>query len=130
MSLRLIKYWLPVIVACTVIFVQSSYPSPDSLPDIPYLDKCLHFLVYAILSALFCRAFSATTPLINYRLLLIFISILCATAYGGSDEWHQSMVSYRHADLWDLFADFIGSIFGTLLYVKLFLISRNAWLRV
>ena len=130
MFLRPIKYWLPVIIACTVIFVQSSYPSPDSLPDIPFLDKCLHLFVYAILSALFCRAFSATTPLIKYRLLLIFISILCATAYGGSDEWHQSMVTDRHADLMDLLADFIGSIIGTLLYVKLILIPRNQWLRV
>ena len=34
---------------------------------------------------------------------------MMAIAYGASDEWHQSFVPGRHADVWDLAADGVGA---------------------
>ncbi len=66
---------------------------------------------YALLGALFLRAFYTTS--INRHLKLIFVlSVLLSGLYGISDEIHQSFVPYRDADAMDALADFIGSAFG------------------
>jgi VanZ family protein len=94
-----------------MIFIQSSYPSPKIEPNVPHFDKVLHFLGYALLGALLLRAFYTTS--INHRLKLIFLlSVLLAGLYGISDEFHQSFVPYRDADVMDALADFLGSAFG------------------
>ena len=36
-------------VYCTIIYIQSSYPALETLPEIPYMDKFLHFSGYAFL---------------------------------------------------------------------------------
>ena len=86
----------------------------------PNFDKVLHFLGYALLGALFLRAFYTTS--INHRLKLIFVlSVLFSALYGISDEIHQSFVPYRDASAMDALADFLGSAFGAgvfLLWVK------------
>jgi VanZ family protein len=40
-------------------------------------------------------------------------AIALTTAYGMSDEWHQSFVPGRTADITDLRADATGAILGT-----------------
>ncbi len=84
-------YWLPVILYCALIFIQSSYKTQATLPQIPHIDKLIHMAIYAILSALFLRAFNRsklnTTP--N---LVIWISIICSSLYGISDEIHQYFI--------------------------------------
>jgi hypothetical protein len=47
-------YWLPVLMLCVLIFVQSSFPSPDFGPSaFPLKDKVLHMAAYGVLAALF-----------------------------------------------------------------------------
>jgi len=75
------------------------------------MDKLLHFTAYAVLGALFFRAFSKQRFANNIRLTMI-LSMLSATLYGLSDELHQSYVPYRNADLMDALADMLGSICG------------------
>ena len=108
-------YWLPPIVYCLAIFFQSSFPGPERMPDVRFLDKLLHFGAYAVLGILFFRAYE-TLPLKNNRNLLIFISIVSATLYGVSDEIHQYFVPFRHADLMDVVANTMGSICGVYIY--------------
>ena len=114
------SYWLPILLYCLLIFIQSSYPSPRIEPNLPNFDKVLHFMGYALLGALFLRAFYSTS--INRRLKLIFmLSILLSGLYGISDEIHQPFVPYRDADAMDALADFLGGAFGAgvfLLWVK------------
>jgi VanZ family protein len=105
-------YWLPVILYCLLIFIQSAFPSPDVLPRVPYMDKLLHAAGYAVLGALFYRALRQIDGLINRPGWLLLISVAAATAYGASDEWHQSFVAARQAELLDLWADCIGSAAG------------------
>jgi len=80
----------------------------------------LHFIAYALLGALFLRAFKTTR--IKHHLKLIFaLSVLFSSLYGISDEIHQSFVPYRTADVMDVIADILGSVFGVgvfLLWLK------------
>ena len=104
-------YWFPVIIYCALIFFQSSRPVPESIPDTPYLDKLLHAGAYALLGALFFRAYR-TTPLGDKLHYIIILSILSAGLYGISDELHQYFVPYRSADIRDALVDIVGSAIG------------------
>ena len=107
-------YWLPPIVYCLAIFFQSSFPGPERMPDVRFLDKLLHFVAYALLGILFYRAYE-TLPLKDNHKLLILISISSASLYGISDEIHQYFVPSRHADMLDVTANTLGSIWGVYL---------------
>jgi len=108
-------YWFPILIYCLLIFIQSSYPSTERIPDWPYIDKMLHFAAYALLGALFLRAFKTTKIKNNLKLVLI-LSILLSSLYGVSDEIHQYFIPYRIADLMDVLADLLGSIMGVYIY--------------
>ncbi len=108
---KFLFYWLPVFIYCLLIFMQSSYPSPESVPDWPYIDKLLHIAVYALLGALFLRAFKTLRIQHNLKLVMI-LSILLSSLYGISDEIHQYFVPFRNADFMDALADMIGSVGG------------------
>lgn len=104
-------YWLPIIIYCLAIFIQSSLPTSESLPAFPQSDKLLHAGAYALLGFLFYRAFQTTqTP--KTALLLILISALSSTAYGISDEVHQYFVASRTFSIADMLANTIGSFIG------------------
>ena len=109
-------YWFPIIIYCLIIFIQSSYPSPETTPDLPYFDKLLHFSAYAVLGAMFSRAFK-TTQFKNNTTLLLILSILASSLYGISDELHQCFVPCRDADIMDALADIVGSICGVYLFI-------------
>jgi len=82
------------------------------------MDKILHFAAFALLGALFLRAFYTTR--IRHRLkLIITLSVLFSALFGISDEIHQSFVPYRVADAMDALADILGSIAGVYLYKKM-----------
>jgi VanZ family protein len=84
----------------------------------------LHFAAYALLGALFLRAFSTTR--INHNLKFIFmLSVLLSSLYGISDEIHQSFVPYRTSDYRDVLADILGSILGVYIFYKI-KIGNNA----
>lgn len=117
-KLRLIWYWLPPVLWCAIIFIQSSFATPDTLPKWPYSDKIAHVGVYTLLSILFCRAFY-TIEIWQGRGVIHFVTAVAATTlYGALDEWHQSFVAARSADSMDLLADFVGAMAGAALYWK------------
>ena len=106
-----VLYWLPVILYCLLIFIQSSYPVIQSLPSIPHMDKLAHTGAYALLGFLFFRVFQTTSIQKNAVLLVIF-SALASSLYGISDEIHQYFVPSRTADIVDVLADAAGSVLG------------------
>ena len=109
------RYWFPLIIYCTLIFLQSSFPSIESLLELQYTDKLLHFFAYAVLGAFFLRAYK-TLRVKNRLNLLIMLSILSSSLYGISDELHQYFVPYRNAEWMDILADILGSVFGVFIY--------------
>lgn len=110
-------YWLPLIIYCLVIYIQSSLPSPKHIPEVRFMDKMLHFGAYGLLGILFFRAYE-TLPLRDNKNLLILLSIGSATLYGISDEIHQYFVPFRYADTLDGAANTIGSIFCVYVYYR------------
>ncbi|MEA1968403.1 MAG: VanZ family protein [Thermodesulfobacteriota bacterium] len=108
-------YRLPVLLYCTFIFWQSSYPSLDSLPSFAFSDKFMHLGAYGLLGFLVIRALYREKLAIS-KTWLIFAAILFSTLYGISDEIHQSFVSARCADGFDVIADAAGSTLGILLF--------------
>ena len=108
-------FCLPLVIYCLAIYIQSSRPGPERLPDVQFLDKVLHFGAYGLLGVLFFRAYQ-TLPLRDSKNLLILISIGSATLYGVGDEIHQYFVPFRHADILDAVANTLGSICGVFFY--------------
>ena len=72
---------------------------------------------YGLLAALFVRACHHSWPDRLTRMQLLVLSIGFATLYGLSDEWHQSFVATRQADMLDAVADFVGSALGAGAYL-------------
>ena len=107
---QFIRYWGPPIALCVAIFIESSSKIPDVGPDLPYFDKAVHFLLFGFLGILFHRAFGTLDSLNGRDRLRLAAAIIAATVYGLSDEFHQSFVPYRSADVWDAVADALGAI--------------------
>jgi len=119
---RFLLYWLPLILYCLLIYIQSDHPSPEQIPKLPYVDKVLHTTAYGILGILFYRAYQ-TLKIKNNLQMLILLSVVSATLYGVSDEIHQSFVPFREAEVADVIADMLGAFSGVFLY-QLMIVSR------
>ena len=117
-------YWLPVILYCLLIFIQSSYPASQSLPSIPHMDKLAHIGAYALLGFLLFRAFQSTS-IWKSAVLIVILSALVSSMFGISDEIHQHFVPSRTADVVDVLADVAGSFLGAVT-AKVFL-NRNGF---
>jgi VanZ family protein len=123
----LIRYWVPLAAYMGLIFVQSSFAPAIDLPDSAPADKLVHLIMYAVLGALFMRAYLSLTNG-RYGLRWAFASILSTILYSLTDEWHQSMVPGRSAEMLDLLANGIGAIIGVCAYAYMILhhASRDA----
>jgi hypothetical protein len=104
------SWWRWAIVAgyMAAIFIVSSGPGV-ALPPGRNLDKLMHAGAYAVLAALAAWALtrgrlrSATGP-------VLLAAWMIGTAYGATDEWHQSFVPGRQADAADFLADALGAL--------------------
>ena len=108
---RFMSHWLPVLLFCLLIFIQSSFPAPEQIPTFDLSDKLIHAGVYAVLAILFFRALHAGKAGRGAANAII-LAILFTTLYGVSDEIHQYFVPSRHAEVMDAAANFIGSVAG------------------
>ena len=108
-----------------LIFFASSVPG-DELPAVHVWDKAVHFLVYAVLGALFL------IPLAEARLSRVTVgragmAVLLSTLYGAFDEVHQAFTPERTPDVRDLFADALGASLGVVAILMLRVIVRKLW---
>jgi VanZ family protein len=111
----LLTRWLPLFAYCLIIFIQSSLPAYERLPDFRFSDKLLHFGAYALMGILFFRAFQTLRIKSDARRLILF-SIAATALYGISDEIHQYFVPFRDADFLDEVANTLGAVCGVFLY--------------
>jgi VanZ family protein len=109
---RLLYLWGPVLAHMALIFAASSRSETSAVPSaIP--DKVMHFAVYALLGALTLRAVAGGRRAgVTWSGLLV--SIVVATLYGITDEWHQSFVPGRTPEAMDVVADLAGASSGAL----------------
>ncbi len=108
---RFVVFKLPVLAYMALIFYSSSGPVTSStLNAIP--DYYLHSLGYSVLCMLAFWAVHEGLDVSAGRwgyLLPILITVL----YGISDEFHQSFVPARDAEIKDVFSDSAGALLGT-----------------
>ena len=106
---RPLSLWGPVALYMTLIFVLSSMSSP---PVPSGGDKTLHLGGYMLFTVVVVRAVAGGLPRgITLRTSTVAIAIV--VGYAITDEWHQSFVSGRTAELGDLAADVAGAFLGT-----------------
>jgi VanZ family protein len=102
--------WLPAMAWAVTIYALSSRSTVPA-PEIPYVDKVLHFGAYAVLGALL--AFGAARSRLRMAAALA-IGLL----YGASDEIHQMFVPGRSPDVLDWAADAAGVITACYFYTR------------
>jgi VanZ family protein len=110
---RRVSLWLPPLVYMLVIFHLSSESDPLPALTAHVWDKLLHLTEYGGLAALVCRA------LLGEGLgwaAAVAGTIVAASLYGASDEFHQSFVPMRDADVHDWLADTLGATAGAAAY--------------
>ncbi len=75
-------------------------------------DKLIHATAYALMGLL---AWRMLVHNFKVKPWLALFSLLFCSLYGVSDEYHQSFIEGRDADVWDWLADTIGAglmVFG------------------
>ena len=110
-------YWLPTLAYMALIWTLSSIPRVVAPVVIFKMqDKVVHLIEYAILAILCCYSVARTRP--RWKTPAVFLlSAFAATLWGAIDEWHQSFVPNRNADLMDAVADALGAIIGCALFL-------------
>jgi VanZ family protein len=93
-----------------LIFAASSRPDTSAVPSANF-DKVVHLAVYALLGALILRALAGGRRS-GVTWSAVLLSVIIATLYGITDEWHQSFVPSRTPDAMDVVADLIGAAVG------------------
>ncbi|MDQ6982409.1 MAG: VanZ family protein [Mariprofundus sp.] len=73
-------------------------------------DKLIHASAYAVMAWLFWHAGRGFIP----TALLPVVTVLFCSLFGFSDEWHQSFVDGRQADVYDWLADTLGALLLTI----------------
>jgi len=115
---KLSVLWLPLILYMSLMWHLSSRPIEVPSLDIPFLDKFLHLIEYAIFGFLLARAVSFDAKpdrKIAFSILIIFLAV----AWGALDEYHQSFVETRDANVWDFVFDCCGAGLGNFLFISL-----------
>lgn len=104
-------WWLPCLYMAG-IFVLSSFHLDVTIDEsVPFRDKGVHFLEYAVLGFLCAnaarRSFPKRAPWRTFA-----VGAFVAAAWGLGDELHQAFVPRRSAELLDWVADALGSMAG------------------
>lgn len=115
-----LKYHLPVIIFCLVIFIESSIPS-DAFPilEFEWSDKIIHFLIYLVLFFTFNFSFSNQDKFFLIKMHSLSASLFFTALYGATDEIHQFFVPGRTCDIYDWIADVFGAVFALFILLLL-----------
>ena len=113
--LRLLRVWGPAAALMAAIFFVSGMSSPPLLPDSTSEDApsdvTAHFLVYVALGGALLRGVSGA-EWARVTATGALLAALLGAVYGLTDEFHQSFVRCRTAELRDVAADALGSAAG------------------
>lgn len=100
--------WLAVIMYAAVIFLASSVSRLPAVSGRYETDKVAHFVEYFLFAMVIWWALVASTG----RGAAAVIAAVIATAYGGTDEFHQAFVPGRNSSALDWATDAVGAIAG------------------
>ena len=109
---------IPMLSVMGIIYFLSSVPGERLLlPPIINIDKVAHMAIYGLLALTVFYAFrGAWFDRMHPRLVPLLVILFC-TFYGLTDEFHQSFVPNRSADVFDVLADSIGAIIACIIRI-------------
>jgi VanZ family protein len=97
-------------LALAALIVGASARPAIAGPKVENFDKVAHFSVYGLLGTLACRVGRGPRAAV--------LGLVAVSAFGATDEWHQSFVPGRSPSVADWVADTLGATTAILLYVK------------
>ena len=111
-TIRTLSLWLAIGWMATLFYLSSQpiLPTPDLFA---YQDKLFHAVAYGLLGVLLLMSFRYQAP--RYTGIQKALAVGIASLYGISDEFHQSFVPGREADILDWAADTIGALTAVLM---------------
>ena len=107
--MKLAGLWGPVVAYMALIFLLSAQPQPPLPRQIT--DKQGHSIGYFGLAVTVSRAVAGGLAT-GAPLPAAAAAWTIAAAYAATDEWHQSFVPGRSADVNDWYADAAGALLG------------------
>jgi VanZ family protein len=107
--IRKLSLWGPVLLYMGVIFYLSS-KSDIAIPA-ELSDKGWHSIGYTGFAIVIVRALAGGLPA-RITTTTALVAVAIATLYAVTDEFHQSFVPNRTADVQDLIADVVGAAMG------------------
>ena len=122
LPVRSVAYgWLFLGWAVTLWFLSAANPSLDKAPEIPHIDKVLHFSYFLAGGALLAAYAGLKWPMVSRGRLFWVVTMLCCVI-GRLDEYHQGFVQGRSGnDSGDWLADTVGGMAGVFLVIWLIL---------
>lgn len=112
---RLLRDWGPALLWTATLFALSSRPTlPVDMGS--GLDKVAHFGAYSLLGMLLARGQTRSG-------IAVLWAVAAGMLIGALDEFYQSFVPGRSAELADWIADALGVLTG----VSLYHLSRGWW---
>jgi len=105
-----LRLWGPALLMMLAIFGFSSIPS-KVMPNFGLIDYLVkkggHALGYGLLSLTYLRGINGGRDSVALRFFPL--AWVLATLYSATDEFHQSFIPGRHADLMDVLIDSAGA---------------------
>jgi VanZ family protein len=96
---RRLRWIWPLAMAGLIVFASSQSHIPG--PKIHNFDKLVHFSAFGLLATLVARVGPGWRGAVW--------ALIITSAFGASDEWHQSFVPGRSCDFFDWLADTLGA---------------------
>jgi VanZ family protein len=115
-----VRRWLLPSAWVLLLLGLSSIPGPvvDPPPGPQHYDKIVHFLLYGVLGFLLMRAALLPGGWTGSTVLLVALVTVIGSALGALDEYYQSYIPRRNADVADWLADTAGSLAGALVAAR------------
>jgi VanZ family protein len=124
--MKKVLFFLPAFLYYSLIFFLSSR-SISLKAYIPFMDKVIHLMEFAILGFLLSFGFVLS---LKYRLKAkAYLTFLSGALLGALDELHQYFVPGRSAEILDWVADVLGILVGLLIFISLFRRARGKILK-
>ncbi|MFM7070295.1 MAG: VanZ family protein [Planctomycetota bacterium] len=103
---RRVGWWLALLVFYWLALLAATHVPLRAARRIEHADKVGHFVAYAILAALL---YATGRLMFRQSFWLVFAIFALIAVYATLDEWLQTFVPRRTADIYDWCADLAGA---------------------
>lgn len=101
-----------VVVYAGFIFLVSSIPVPEVVPDIYGFDKLMHFAVYSVFGWLLAMTLKDSHRYFATASSIVLLALVISFSYGAFIELWQHFISGRSSSFADAVANGAGGLFG------------------